>query len=761
MRCTLLLTLLLTHSVALYGARASEPPIEAARPAGEAPNAAASAEPQPKSVAELTALVRKSVVVVSFAGRDGRESGLGSGFVISRDGLIATNLHVIGEARPITVQTEDGRSYDVTEIHATDHATDLAVIRIDARDLEPLVLGNPDTLRQGQQIVALGNPRGLRHSVVAGVVSGRRDVDGRSMIQLAVPVEQGNSGGPVLDLFGRVHGILSLKSLVAENVGFAQPVDALGPLLESPNPVPMARWLTIGALDPRRWTALFGARWRQRAGRIQVSGQGQGFGGRSILLWSGEPPEPPFEVAVEVKLDQADGAAGLVFHSDGEQQHYGFYPSSGSLRLSRFDGPDVFRWQVLEQVAGTHYRPGEWNTIKVRVEPDRIRGYVNDELVAESADRVYTSGKVGLAKFRHTTAEFRNFRVAKELPLSQPSAEAVARIRELAAELTVERPPDKSVVEKLLPESAASRALRDEARILERRAERLLQLADAVHAAKVRGELADLLQRPEAEIDLLRAALLVARLDNEELDGDAYVAVVDRMADEIRETFPADAGDPARLAALDKYLFEELGFHGSRTSYYHRSNSYLNEVLDDREGLPIMLSLLYIELSRRLDLKVVGVGLPGHFIVRHEPVDGDARGEAVLIDPFDRGARLTREAAVALAERNTGRPFEDEFLRAQTKREIIVRVLRNLQNVSGDERDLDRQLRYVETLVAIEPDSAEFRAYRTDLRMRTQRLAEAIEDVDWFLEEKPPGADLERLQELRDVLEARSTPSAE
>ncbi|HUG92556.1 MAG TPA: transglutaminase family protein, partial [Planctomycetaceae bacterium] len=670
----------------------------------------------------------------------------------SPDGLIATNLHVIGEARPITVQTEDGKSYDVAAIHATDRAADLAVLRIDATGLPALELGDSDSLQQGQQVVALGNPRGLKYSVVAGVVSGRRDVDGRSMIQLAIPVEQGNSGGPVLDLYGRVHGLLSLKSLLTENVGFAQPVNALKPLLEKPNPVPMSRWLTIGALDPRRWTPLFGARWRQRAGRIQVSGPGHGFGGRSLVLWSEMPPEPPFELAVDVRLAQDDGAAGLVFHADGNERHYGFYPSSGSLRLSRFDGPDVYRWQVLEQVETPHYQPGEWNTIKVRVEKDRLRCYVNDALVAESADGRYAAGQVGLAKFRHTEAEFRNFRLAGELPPSRPAEDVVNRIHKLTAELAVEQPPDGETIESLLPDAGAvGGVLRDQARLLEQRAERLRQLAEAVHAERVRRELAEALDRPDERIDLLRAALLVAHLDNDELNVDMYVAVVDQLSGEIRETFPAGADEAERLAALDRHLFEQLGFHGSRTNYYHRSNSYLNEVLDDREGLPIMLSILYMELARRLDLNVAGVGLPGHFVVRFEP----RKGEPVLIDPFDRAARLTRDEAAALVERNAGRRLDDEFLKAQTKREIVLRVLRNLQNVAGDEGDLGAQLRYVETMVAVEPASPEFRAYRADLRMRTRRLAEALEDIDWFLKERPPGADLDRLQELRAVLEAR------
>ncbi|MBW3541321.1 MAG: DUF1080 domain-containing protein, partial [Planctomycetes bacterium] len=474
------------------------------------------------------------------------------------------------------------------------------------------------------------------------------------------------------------------------------------------------------------------------------------FGGRSLVLWTADPPEPPFEFGVQVRLAQEDGAAGLVFHSDGGDRHYGFYPSSGNLRLSRFDGPDVFSWNVLEQVTSEHYRPGEWNAIKVRVEKDRIRCFVNDELAIESTDTRYTSGKVGLAKFRHTEAEFRNFRIAENLPPSRPPAETVKRIRELAAELSLDAAASGELVEKLLPHGDVSgNVLREQARELEQRAERLRELAADIHTRRIHGELQKALKGGDETIDLVRAALLVAALDNEELDVDAYLQTADRMAAAIRETLPPDADAATTLAALDAHLFEQFGYHGSRTNYYDRSNSYLNEVIDDREGLPIMLSILYMELARRLDLNVVGVGLPGHFIVRFEP----AEGESQLIDPFDRGARLSREDAAALVAQNTGAKLEEEHLRPQSKREMVLRVLQNLLSVARREQDERGQLRYVDLLVALEPAAAELRAYRADLLMRTRRYAEAIDEVDWFLREKPEGADLARLRELRAALE--------
>ncbi|TMQ34510.1 MAG: trypsin-like serine protease [Planctomycetota bacterium] len=169
--------------------------------------AAAKAEPAAQSVEQIAATARKSVVVITFAGRDGKQQGLGTGFVVDADGLIATNLHVLGQARQITVETADGKQHEVTSIHASDRSLDLALVRINVKGLTPLPVGDSDRLKEGQPVVAIGNPHGLKNSVVSGVVSAKRELEGRAMIQLAIPIEPGNSGGPLLDLQGRVRPI--------------------------------------------------------------------------------------------------------------------------------------------------------------------------------------------------------------------------------------------------------------------------------------------------------------------------------------------------------------------------------------------------------------------------------------------------------------------------------------------------------------------------------------------------------------------------
>ena len=717
----------------------------AAQKASRAPKPS---DPKPASetdsIEALITATRPSVVVITQFGRDGRKEGEGAGFIVDARGLIATSLHVIGEARAVSVQLADGRRFDVTEVFASDRKFDLALIRIAAENLPALKLGDSDTLKQGAPVVAIGNPLGLRHSVVRGVVSARRDFDGIDMIQLAIPIEQGNSGGPLLDLNGRVHGVLTLKSALTPNLGFAMPVNLLKTLLEKPNPVPMARWLHLGALSAKEWTPIFGARWRQRAGRIEVENPGDGFGGRALCLSQRDLPGESYEAAVNVKLDDESGAAGLVFAADGGDRHYGFYPSGGQLRLTRFDGPNVFSWNILKQIPTPAYQPGEWNHLRVRVEPERILCYVNGQLVTETSDSELRGGRVGLAKFRDTRAQFRGFETGTNFTATLRSAtlpESLDRqIQDLAG------PADATLLAALGSNAAAAQvSLNLRARLLERQAAQLRRTARDVHRQAVQSELIEALSGPEDRIDLFHAALLVARFDQPELDPEPYRRQLDAMGRELTEKLPPRASDQARLDALVKFIFAENGFHGARSDYYNRANSYLNEVLDDREGLPITLSILFMELAHRIDLKgVVGMPLPGHFMVSHRP----RRGEEQFIDVFDGGKQLSRSEAQERVFEATGRGFREEDLQPAGKRDIIVRVLRNLLGLAEGPRGAADSARYLDLIVALQPDSAGDRLARARARLQSGDTAGGKADLQWLIERQPPGMDVERLEEL-------------
>ena len=705
---------------------------------------------EPLDAKSLAKRIRESIVVLTQLGRDEEEEGVGTGFIVSSDGLIATSLHVVGEGRPVHVRLANGEEVEVTSVHAWDRTLDLAVLRVNKTGLPALPLGDSDKLGQGSSVVAMGTPHGLDFSFVQGVVSARRTLDSVEMIQLAVPIEPGNSGGPMLDLHGRVHGVITMKSLVTDNLGFAVPINLLKPLLEKPNPVPIERWMTIGRLNPKEWTPVFGGHWRRKGGSIHVSHSGESFGGRALCLSTSDVPETPFELSVQVKLEDEAGAAGLVWASDGANKHYGFYPTAGQMRLTRFDGPNVFSWTILDQQLTHHYLPGEWNTLKLRHEGNRFYCHVNGHLVFESNDRGLQGGKVGLAKFRNTVATFRNFRLGKQVddetaPIAEPLGQALVA----EAQTNGGQFKEGTLADARKQPGQALRHLDQKATRLEEQAARLRLASARLHRRLIRDQLAALFENDDEGVDLFRASLLIAKIDDPDVDIDYYEQQLKTMAAEVQAQFAGGDDDAAKLKKLIAYLFEENGYHGSRQDYYNKANSYINRVLDDREGLPITLSVLVMELAAECGIDgVVGVGAPGHFIIKH--VNGD---KEQFIDPFDNGNYLSRADAEELVRANTGRSFVPEYLAKSGERDIVLRMLRNLMGVAQESDPSAELLSYVETVVALQPDSAFDRWSRAVLLIQSRQFGAAKKDLEWLLQAKPTGLDLERVLEIYQSLQ--------
>lgn len=704
------------------------------------------------SVEAITRTAKDSIVTITQYGRGGKQEALGTGFVVTRDGLIATNKHVIGNARRIQVELSDGSKHAVEEIYATDSNLDLAIVKIHKNGLTPLILGENKDLTQGQTVIALGNPQGLSYSVVEGVLSAVREIEGATMLQLAIPIEEGNSGGPVLDLQGRVQGVVTLKSAITDNLGFAHCVDDLKLLLNQPNPVPMSRWLTIGKLDTRTWNPLFGATWTQHAGTIHAEGAGQGFGGRTLCLNNKEIPSYPFEATVTVKLEDESGAAGLAFCSDGENRHYGFYPSAGNMRLVRFNGPDLFSWTILHDAPHPAYQSGTWNSLKIRVDQDKIQCYVNNQLVTELPDTELRGGYAGLCKFRAPGASFKSFQMAENLPKTQISTELLAELQTELDSYLAKQSKDTAPSEKMLATPAAARQmLRDRARDLEKQASELRQLEKSIHRTAVTRELITLLQRPTDQTELLRAALLVAKHDNADLDVDAYLTMALQMAADLKSDEAIKQSTASAALRICRYLFQENGFHGTRGDTIENfSNSYLNEVLDDREGIPITLSIVFLEIARQLNLQDIhGANLPGRFMVSFDEKAAEDSAATTYIDVFDNGKILTREEVESRLLQSTGEGFSPEHLKPATPRAIILRLLHNLISYS---KTPEQSLPYLDLVLAIDPDSVTERLNRALIRIRQGNINGARNDLDVLRDSQPAGLDMGKLDALYESL---------
>jgi len=197
---------------------------------------------------------------------------------------------------------------------------------------------------------------------------------------------------------------------------------------------------------------------------------------------------------------------------------------------------------------------------------------------------------------------------------------------------------------------------------------------------------------PESDVDLVEAALLIAAHEYPELDVLAYQARMDRIAATLKGRLRRDIGPAESIVALNRYLFEELGFRGNASDYYDPRNSFLNEVLDRKLGIPITLAVIYIEVGRHIGLALHGVSFPGHFLVKCPARDG-----VIVLDPCARGASLSLEDLQQRlrALRGGAAPPADiaqRMLAAAGKKDILSRMLRNLKGVYLQRRDFSRAL---------------------------------------------------------------------
>ena len=633
---------------------------------------------------------------------------------------------------------------------AIDRENDLALIKINAQKLPYLELGDSDEISPGQPIFSIGNPLGFTHSVSRGVIAAIRELekgDGRPLVQVAIPIEPGSSGSPTLDLNGKVVAILAIKSGGA--MGFGIPVNKLKDMIQNQTPIPIKKWLTIGALNELEWKSILAGTWKQRAGVITASGLGSGFGGRMLCLSEHKPPKLPYELEVDVRLSDESGAAGLVFHSDGKNKHYGFYPTNGSLRLTCFQGETVYSWNILNTIVSSSYQPEQWNRLRVKIEEGgKITCYINGKSIIEVIDQTFKEGQVGLCKFRSTTAEFRNFRFAEKFLSSSISKKTNQEIKKIVKGLTKKETLSEEHLTRLLELGPlVPNVLLDHASELQKQINRLQSISKEIKERHAIEELANsLVHDDESSVDLLRSALLISRLNNQNFNLNSYLTIAENLAQDIASHFPEKATGEEKLKILVFQLFKEMGYHGSTLDYDHPSNSFMNEVMDDREGLPITLSVLFIELANRLELPVSGLGIPGHFLAMYRD-ESKKKTKEIIVDPFG-GKIITRSEASEI----TGLRLNDKDFVPASKRDIITRMLRNLIHTAESQRNSSDRLLYINAILAIEPGDTYTRAMRAMINYGEGRFTDALKDINSLISENPDSPEMAPLLEIKNRL---------
>ena len=255
-------------------------------------------------------------------------------------------------------------------------------------------------------------------------------------------------------------------------------------------------------------------------------------------------------------------------------------------------------------------------------------------------------------------------------------------------------------------------------------------------------------------INLAEAALLIAAEEYRDLEIAAYLAQLDDMAAVLKRRLRPDISHADRIIALNRFLFKELGFCGDAANYYDARNSFLNEVLDRKRGIPLTLALVYIETGRRIGLPVCGISFPAHFLVKCPLREG-----TVVLDPYAKGASLgfdeLRQRVKAL--RNGVEPTTSMvtgMLAAASNKEMLARLLRNLKGIYSHHQEWMKALMATDRIISVMPAAAEEYRDRGMIYLNLECFRAALFDFQSYLRMLPAARDAETVRQKVVELEA-------
>lgn len=271
------------------------------------------------------------------------------------------------------------------------------------------------------------------------------------------------------------------------------------------------------------------------------------------------------------------------------------------------------------------------------------------------------------------------------------------------------------------------------------------------HPAAARERFRKIVELPDRMIDLTEAALVIALEEYPSLQLDRYLDQIDEWSDAIRDRIEGSSDIERIVEEINRFLFEQEGFHGEAADYYDPRNTYLNEVLDRHAGLPIALSILYIEISRRIGIDMSGVSLPGRFLVKVTGPWGE-----LLIDPFDGGRVLTTLECQLILDRvyGGGVRLSEHHLRPTTRHDVLARVLSHIKAIHMARGEADRAIADIDRLLMIDADDPYELRDRGLVAMKLHRYREAIEALEGYLDRAQHAEDRRRIREQIEYLRA-------
>jgi regulator of sirC expression with transglutaminase-like and TPR domain len=263
-----------------------------------------------------------------------------------------------------------------------------------------------------------------------------------------------------------------------------------------------------------------------------------------------------------------------------------------------------------------------------------------------------------------------------------------------------------------------------------------------------------LIRQPESRLNLAEAALCIAWEDQRDGRPAEWLRELDALAEQARLRLAGLAQPREIVLALNSYLFGEREFRGNTWQYNDPVNSFLDRVLETHAGLPITLSVVYLEVGWRLGLPVAGVALPGHFLVRF-----GMGADAIFIDPFNRGRLWTYdqcEIQITTFYGSVNRQMIDQIMEPPSRRAILARILRNLKNIYAEREEVPAALAATERIFLLEPDNPQELRDCGLLRARLGHLHRALEDLDRYARMAPHAPDLPRIKQQVRALAARA-----